>query len=48
MKNYQLIYIDGTGDKVLILIRAKSELHCFKIFRREYGMYYIVEIKEMK
>lgn len=48
MKNYQLTYIDGTGGKTSILIRAKSESHCRQIFKRKYGFYSIIEIKEIK
>lgn len=41
---YSLSYIDGTGDTVSILIEAKDEIHCKQIFRREYGMYFIVKV----
>ncbi len=44
LKEYRLSYIDGIGDKISILIKAKSESHCLRIFRRKYGMYHIVEI----
>lgn len=48
MKTYKLTYFSSLGDKILILIEAKSQKHCEKIFRKKYGMYHIVEIKEAK
>ena len=47
MKNYQVTYIDGIGNEISILIKARNEIHCRQIFRKRYGMYHIVKITEL-
>lgn len=44
LSQYSLSYIDGKGDTVSVLLEARDESHCKQIFRREYGMYFIVKV----
>lgn len=48
MKTYEIVYFDNLSDKVSIRVKARTETEAVKTFRREYGYYTIVSIKEVK
>ena len=47
MKMWQLRYFDSYGDKVAVLIRARTKQSLLNKFRREFGYYTIIDIKEI-
>ena len=47
MKMWQLCYFDSYGVKVDVLIRARTKQSLLNKFRREFGYYTIIDIKEM-
>lgn len=47
MKMWQLRYYDSYGDKVAVLIRARTKQSLLNKFHREFGYYTIIDIKEI-
>lgn len=47
MKMWQLRYFDSYGDKVAVLIRARTKQSLLNKFHREFGYYTIIDIKEI-
>lgn len=47
MKMWQVRYFDSYGDKVAVLIRARTKQSLLNKFRREFGYYTIIDIKEI-
>ena len=48
MKMWQLCYFDSYGVKVDILILARTKQSLLNKFRREFGYYTIIDIKEIE
>ena len=47
MKMWQLRYFDSYGVKVAVLIWARTKQSLLNKFRREFGYYAIIDIKEI-
>lgn len=47
MKMWQVRYFDSYGDKVAVLIWAKTKQSLLNKFRRDFGYYDIIDIKEI-
>ena len=47
MKMWQVRYFNSYGDKVAVLIRARTIQRLLNKFRREFGYYTIIDIKEI-
>ena len=47
MKMWQVRYFDSYGDKVAVLIWAKTKQNLLNKFRRDFGYYDIIDIKEI-
>lgn len=47
MKMWQLRYYDSYGGKVAVLIWARTKQSLLNKFRREFGYYTIIDIKEI-
>lgn len=47
MKMWQLRYYDSYGYTVAVLIRARTKQSLLNKFRREFGYYTIIDIKEI-
>lgn len=47
MKMWQLCYFDSYGVKVAVLILARTKQSLLNKFRREFGYYTIIDIKEI-
>ena len=47
MKMWQVRYFNSYGDKVAVLIWAKTKQSLLNKFRRDFGYYDIIDIKEI-
>ena len=47
MKMWELRCYDSYGNKVAVLIRARTKQSLLNKFRREFGYYTIIDIKEI-
>ena len=47
MKMWQLRYYDSYGGTVVVLIWARTKQSLLNKFRREFGYYTIIEVKEI-
>lgn len=47
MKMWQIRYFDSYGDKVAVLIWARTKQSLLNKFHREFGYYTIIDIKEI-